>query len=64
MRITVVARDTTGGGFVGLVGTARGVPAFLSYPFILFSLCTQAVIAVFDVVQPFMEIHHFIQFLC
>ena len=63
MRIAVAARDTTGGGFVGLVGTARGVPAFFSYSFVLFSLCTQDVIAVFDVIQPFTEIHHFVQFL-
>jgi len=63
MRITVVARDTTGGGFVGLIGTTRGVPAFLSYSFILFPLCTQAVIAAFDIVQPFVEIHYFVQFL-
>ena len=64
MRIAVVARDTTGGGFIGLVGTARGIPAFFSYSFILFSLCTQAVIAVFDIIQPFTEIHHFVQLLC
>jgi hypothetical protein len=63
MRITVVVKDTTGGGFVGLVGTARGVPAFLSYSFILFLFCTQAVITAFDVVQPFAEIRHFVQFL-
>src|ERR1700728_4275398 len=64
MRGGVAARGPTGGGVFGFGCASRGGPAFFSYPFVLFSLCTQDIIAVFDVIQPFTEIHYFVQLLC